>query len=333
VIRKRWTFGVAVGLALTCALAAGPGGVQDKLPAASGKKQPQIDDATLEKLLKTQRVEETEVRVVLLPTSVTDGKGRNVIGLNQADFRLFEDAQLQQIRFFSSEYNDPVAIAFLLDVSGSMRQFDKIGHAKEAIRFFVDQLKPGDLFALICFADRQVSWVTEFTDDREWFLKRLMVQEGYGQTALHDAVAAAPKLVDERIKGRKAIVMITDGIDNYSELDIDRAVDVARRTNVPIYTIGFTSVSEEMLPKEKRGTDLEILRYVSNETGGRIFSVQDPEELKDAVIVVDEELRHQYLIGYYPPWTRPDGRFHTLRVVTENKGHHVRTRTGYYATP
>jgi len=322
---------VWIGVGIALVLAAGALRAADGTPTSHGVRMPALDDATIDKLI--EHAESTSVNIVLLPASVTDKKGRSVRGLQQANFRLFEDSQPQTIRFFSAEGRDPVSIAFLLDLSGSMRQFDKIGHAKEAIRFFVDQLRPGDLFALIGFADRQVAWITEFTDDRDWFIKRLLVQEGYGQTALNDAVAAAPGLVNDKIKGRKAIVLITDGIDNYSQLDVERAVEVARRVSVPIYTIGFPSVSDEMLPKDKRGTDLEILRFVSNETGGRIFSVRDPEELKEAVLLVDAELRQQYLLGYYPSWTEPDGRFHTLRVVTEDNDFRVRTRTGYYAEP
>ncbi len=318
-----------LGLAMLLVVASSAAGAG--APDTDRVRKTEVDDATLERLLKLEHSETSSVRLVLLPASVTDKKGRTVAGLQQADFRLFEDSRPQPIQFFSSEAREPVAIAFLLDVSGSMRQFDKLGHAKESIRFFVDQLRPSDLFALICFADRQVAWVTEFTDNREWFLKRLYVQEGYGQTALNDAVAAAPGLVHDRIKGRKAIVLITDGVDNFSQLDVPAAVDIARRVSVPIYTIGFTSVADELLPKDTRGSDLEVLRYVSEETGGQLFSVHGPEELKEAVLAVDAELRHQYLIGYEPSWERPDGRFHTLRLETAKNKLRVRTRTGYYA--
>jgi Ca-activated chloride channel family protein len=300
-------------------------------PSSERSRRAPVDDATIERLLALHHTESSSVRLVLLPASVTDRKGRAVPGLEKSDFRLFEDSRPQPIQYFSSEAREPVAIAFLLDISGSMRQFDKLGHAKEAIRFFVDQLRSGDRFALICFADRQVAWITEFTDDRDWFLRRLAVQEAYGQTALNDAVAAAPGLVSDHIKGRKAIILITDGVDNFSQLGIADAVDIARRVSVPIYTIGFTSVSEELLPKDERGVDLSVLRYVSAETGGQLFPVQDPEELKEAVLVVDQELRHQYLIGYQPAWEQPDGRFHTLRLEAGKTKLRVRTRTGYYA--
>jgi VWFA-related protein len=271
--------------------------------------------------------------MVLLPTSVTDRRGRSVTDLTKQDFRLLEDSEPQDIRFFSSEAREPISVAFVLDLSGSMRQIDKLDHAKEAIRFFVDQLRDGDRFALIGFADEQVDWITEFTADRRRFLSRLAVQEGYGKTALNDAVAAAPGLVDDQVRGRKAIVLITDGVDNSSQLGIDQAVDVARRVPVPVYTIGFMSVDERMLPKGTVMSNLEVLRYVSGETGGRLFAVDDPVELKEAVATVDRELRHQYLLGYYPPDHTRDGTFHEIEVETERRRLVVRTRSGYYATP
>jgi VWFA-related protein len=226
-----------------------------------------VDDATIERLRALHHTESHEVRMVLLPTSVTDRKGRNIRDLSKEDFRLFEDQQPQDIRYFASEAREPVSVAFVLDVSGSMRQMDKMDHAKEAIRFFIDQLRPDDRFALICFADDQVAWITEFTSNRWRFLRRLGVQDGYGQTGLNDAIAAAPGLVDASTKGRKAIVLITDGVDNHSRLSIEEAVETARRVSVPMYTIGFMSVSEKMLPKGTVKTNLEVLRYVSDQTG------------------------------------------------------------------
>jgi len=293
----------------------------------------EVDDATIEKLRQLHFTESHEVRMVLLPTSVTDKKGRNIQDLGKEDFRLFDDQQPQDIRYFASESREPISVAFVLDVSGSMRQMDKMDHAKEAVRFFVDQLRPDDRFALICFADDQVAWVTEFTNDRWRFLRRLGVQQGYGQTALNDAIAAAPGLVDAGTKGRKAIVLITDGVDNHSLLSIEEAVETARRVSVPMYTIGFMSVSEKMLPKGTVRTNLEVLRYVSDETGGHLFAVHDPMELKEAVAQVDAELRHQYVLGYYPEPGKFDGSFHEIRVETDKRRLVVRSRKGYYGVP
>lgn len=292
-----------------------------------------IDDARLERLVQLHYRQNEQVQLVLLPTSVTDRKGRVVRGLDRVDFKLYEDQVPQEIRYFSSEAREPISVAFMLDVSGSMRQLDKLWHAKEAIRFFVSQLQPNDAFGLICFADDQVVWVTEFTSDSELFLKRLAVQEGYGQTALNDAVAAAPGLVDETVGGRKAIILITDGVDNFSRLSFSESVELARRVNVPIFTLGFLSIPEERLPKDSEPTNLKILDRVSDETGGRLFAVYDPDDLKEAVTFIQDELRFQYLIGYYPSRRNLDGDFRRIQLESDRSRLQIRTRTGYYAAP
>jgi len=288
----------------------------------------EMDDETLDRMLALHHTAHESVGMVLLPAAVTDKKGRPVRDLAISDFQLFENAAPQSIRYFSSDTNEPVSIAFLLDLSGSMRQLEKLEHAKEAIRFFVDALEPQDQFALIGFADRQVSWITEFTQDRERFLERLSVQVGLGQTALHDAVAAAPGLVDERIEGRKAIVLITDGVDNHSGLAQQTALQLAREVNVPIYTIGFLSVNPKHLPKGTVEMDLQALRSISDETGGRIFAVHDPDELKEAVNLIDDELRFQYVIGYYPDSLAQPGEFRRLQLEGPQRLA-IRTRSGY----
>ena len=292
-----------------------------------------VDDQTLERLLKLHYTESEDVRLVLLPTSVTDRKGRVIRGLSPDDFELYDNRELQEIKYFSAEAREPISIAFLLDVSGSMRRQEKLIHAKEAIRHFVDQLQPQDRFGLICFADEQVVWVTEFTDDRQQFLRRLEVQEGYGQTALNDAVAAAPALVDASGRGRRAILLITDGIDNSSRLTSSQAVALARRISVPIYTIGFLSVPASRLPKGALADKLDSLARATEETGGKLFPVYDPSELKEAVRFIDEELRYQYLIGYYPTNHELDGTFRRIEILPDKRRHRVRTRSGYYATP
>jgi len=322
------TLSIASILASGWALGAGdPGEIADN----SGQK---LDSATVERLLRLQDEQEVAVRLVLLPTSVEDKKGRLVTGLKAADFTLTDERIPQQIKYFSVESSEPVAIAFVLDVSGSMRQSGKLDAAKEAVRFFVDQLRPQDRFALICFADEQVSWVTEFTSDRERFLERLMVQEGYGQTALNDAVAEIPKLVDEKTGGRKAIVLITDGVDNASKLTVEQSVVTARKVEVPIFTVGFSTLPWEDRKKNKdMGFNMAVLQLFADETGGALFVVQDPDEMKEAVSRISTELRHQYLIGYSPGLARWDGKFRSVQLVARDGRYVVRTRKGYYANP
>jgi Ca-activated chloride channel family protein len=315
------------------AAAAGIPAAERESDGKSTAPMQRIDDAALERLLRLHYTESQGVRLVLLPTSVTDRKGRVVRGLERNDFRLYDNQELQEIKYFSAEAREPISIAFLLDVSGSMRRLDKLVHAKEAIRYFVDRLTPEDRFGLICFADEQVAWVTEFTNDHARFLRRLEVQEGFGQTALNDAVAAAPGLVHEQVPGRKALLLITDGIDNSSRLSTDQAVGLARKVSVPIYTIGFVSVPPSFLPKGAATKRLEMLTKASEETGGRLFPVYDPSELKEAVRFIDNELRFQYVIGYYPTNDELDGSFRQIRLLPNKRRWQVRTRSGYYATP
>jgi Ca-activated chloride channel family protein len=312
-------------------------GLLTAAPAAAGGPATQapseMDAEQLEKVLELHRVEQQEVRLVLLPAVVTTRKGRPVRGLEASDFRLYEDHVPHEIRYFQTEDEEPVSIAFLLDLSGSMRQVGKLDEAKEAIRVFIDSLKLGDRFGLVGFADDQVAWITDFTDDRDDFLVRLRVQEAYGQTALFDALAATPKLVDERIRGRKAIVLITDGYDNASKLNTFKSMNLARAVGVPIYTVAFSTLAERLKPKGSISPGMAVLRRFSNETGGRLFSVADPDELKEAVLEIQEELRFQYVIGYHSMREVWDGGFRRITVELDRKGFEIRTRRGYYATP
>jgi Ca-activated chloride channel family protein len=342
--RDRWIAVRAVAVMVALAASAGPvfgdgtGEAAKELPEAlrnlrQGQSPAELDDETLQKLIELHRTEEEQVRMVLLPVSVTTRRGRIVRGLDQKDFRLFEDTVPQEIGYFAKENDQPVIVAFLLDVSGSMRQMGKLETAKKAIRYFVHSLGPEDRFALICFADEQVSWVTEFTSDRERFLKRLDVQEAFGRTAVNDAVAATPRLVDERIHGKKAIVMFSDGVDNASTVSPWKATRLARQVNVPIYVFGYSGLPKSAVLKGSTASNLRILGAFARETGGLLFPIHDPKDMRNAAAAVVEELRFQYVIGYYPVRKRWDGRFRRVRLETRRDSLEVRTRNGYYANP
>lgn len=333
---SRWAGTVIAGWIVVLGAAAqdvGVGSGASSVTAPAGGSGRVLDDATVERLLKLQEEEQVTVRSVLLPAAVEDAKGRIVRGLTADDFRVLENKVPQMIDFFSIEGNEPISIAFLLDVSGSMRNSGKLIAAKEAIRYFLDNLRPSDRFALVGFADEQVSWITEFTSDRDRFLERLDVQEGFGQTALHDAVAATPALVDRAVIGRKAILLITDGVDNASRLSEFEAIGIAREVEVPIYAVGFSALPSAIRDERAPSNDERVLRRFAKETGGAAFVVNDPDELKEAVVRINGELRYQYLIGYRPSHDDWDGSFRQIRVQTRAGRYTVRTRTGYYANP
>ncbi|MFQ5701831.1 MAG: VWA domain-containing protein [Acidobacteriota bacterium] len=268
------------------------------------------------------------VQLVIVPATVTDRKGRPVLGLTQDDFTLFDENNPREIEFFATETNAPISLAFLLDVSGSMRQPGKLESAKSAIASFLDDPGREDLFGLIGFADAQVTWITSFTTDSREFLERLNVQEAYGQTALYDALAASPRLVDEDPHKRKAIVLFTDGLDNASRFTPSEAVRLARLVSVPIYTISFIPLPRKMLSEENRES-LLILQRFSNETGGSLFAIHDSQDLAAAIDRIQQDLRSQYVFGFSPDLTETDTGFRRIRLETRSSRLSVHTRTGY----
>lgn len=292
--------------------------------AAPGTPAPPAPDPQLTEVAK--------VRLVLLPTSVTTRRGRPVRDLTREDFRLTEDGVARTIDLFATEEDAPVALTFLLDVSGSMRLGDRLVRARRAIRAIVGTLSEGDRVGLICFAEGRLDWVVPLDADRETFFERLGAQQPSGRTALYDALAGAPAFVDERTRGRKAIVLISDGVDNASTITRLEATWMARRVAVPIYALAFIPMREELLPYRAREA-LRVLERFSSETGGILFPVRGDPDVDRAAARIQDELRFQYVIGFYPTSEETDGSFRVLRLTTEREGLKVRTRSGYYARP
>ncbi len=287
--------------------------------AAPAAEEPAID-------MRFVQVE--RVSLVLVPVTVSDRKGRPVPGLTRNDFLLLDSGRPRPIEYFATEADAPIAMAFLLDVSGSMRQGGRIDTAKSAIATFVDALGPRDRFGLIGFADAQVTWITDFTSDAGLFKSRLQVQRGFGKTALYDALAASPRLVDEGVQARKAIVLFTDGLDNASSLPALEAIHIARQVSLPIYVFHYIPVARDLLAEESRQAILLLERF-ARETGGVLFTVRRPEELQEAIGRIQADMRLQYVIGFQPP-DQQRGAFRPLRLDVRRSGLRVRCRTGYY---
>jgi len=312
-----------IRLGALTALSAAAGFVPTGAVADGGTTQ-----TTPEPILDMRYAQVEKVQLVMIPAGVTDRKGRPVPGLTVKDFSLTVDGQPKTIEFFATESNAPVALAFLLDLSGSMRQPGKLDAAKAAIHSLVDSLDNEDQFGLIGFADHQVTWITEFTSDVAVFNKRLDIQVGYGQTALYDALAASPRLVDEKLQTRKAIILFTDGIDNISDMPALQAVQVARQVSVPIYAVNFIQVAPEMLSTEGREALLLLSRFC-RETGGQMITIQKPEELTAAMAGIQNDLRLQYVLGFQQD-SDNGSEFRRIRLATNRSRLNVRCRSGYY---
>jgi VWFA-related protein len=281
--------------------------------------------------------EEVSVRLVLLQATVTNRRGDMVRDLGPDDFVISEEGVAQEIAVFGRAEDHPLQIAFLLDISGSMSVGGKLERARTAIRGFVEALRPGDSTALLVFADGDVVVRVPFTTDRMRFLAALAAEEAWGRTALRDALAYSAGLLADARPGRKALVMVTDGVDNASEMTAFEAIRLARDVKVPIYTLALTGLPERMRvdrrPEGGGRSFFEILGEVAEETGGASFPVFDVADVTRAVGEVQDRLRGQYILGYHPAGTGSEPGFRRIDVLAADGRYAVATRSGYYVKP
>ena len=276
------------------------------------------------------------VSAITIAVTVQDRGGRFINDLAQEDFRVYENKVRKPITYFSYDYEAPVGVTILLDVSGSMALQDKLTDTKAALRHFLNNvLSPRDQVALLIFADGDVEVAVPFAKDRAAFLSTLEKLEAYGQTALNDAVAVSPEYANRVKREKRALLLITDGIENDSQLTPDQAVEIARRVDVPIYTIGYKiPLSDQVLQKHKSAAGLTsagivaTLERFSRATGGKAFFTNEPFELYAALRELKKEQSHQYLIGY-TSYKSFDDAYRSIRVETSHSRYKVRTREGY----
>ena len=267
------------------------------------------------------------VSLVNLYASVRNSKGRPVNGLKKEDFTLFEDGKRQFITNFSSDITEPVNIAFLLDVSGSMRMLDKFDIAKNIIRNICSRLAPDDHVALMIFADGEVELLVDFTNDKDRLLRRMDQLKAYGGTALRNAVAYSSRLLIASI-GKKGIVLLSDGVDNRSDLKMEQALELAGRVELPIYAFELIRSKwaiEGNQPKEKDMDDYPLKAF-ADATGGLYFTLDSDFHLDFnlACLQIFEDLKYQYYIGYTPRGTH--SAYGKLELKTKDPKHRVRVR-------
>jgi mxaC protein len=301
---------VFLTLVVTAALAAGAPKAGEPVEVAentgSGQK---LDSATVERLLKLQDEQEVAVRLVLLPTSVEDKKGRIVTGLKAGDFTLTDESVPQQIKYFSVESAEPVSIAFVLDVSGSMRQSGKLDAAKEAVRFFVDQLRPQDRFALIVFSALPIP-VLGFTQKQEVIQAAISagnVGRGLSETNIGLALERALAMYEDRpYTGSRIVMLVSDGGDRIDLDTRERVAAAARKQRVAIYWLYLRSGNSPGLKPAEGDSpaaiesvpELMLNRFFESlETPYRAYEAGNSEALQQAIADVDrlENLPIAYL--------------------------------------
>jgi Ca-activated chloride channel homolog len=269
------------------------------------------------------------IDVVSLNVTVTDGGKTFVRDLERGDFAVFEDGVKQELTYFTKA-SLPIALSLLVDTSASME--DKIKTAQEAATGFVKRLRPNDLGQVIDF-DNRVTILQNFTADQNLLDGAIRRTVANGSTSLHNAIYISLKeLKKVRAKDtedvrRQAIVVLSDGEDTSSLVPFEEVLELAKRSEVAIYTIAIRGRDAG-----SRGfNEAEfVLKQFAQETGGRSFFPAAVSELEGIYSQIGDELASQYTMAYESRNPRRDGRWRRIVVRTTRPNTVARTKQGYY---
>ncbi len=268
------------------------------------------------------------VNLVLIPVTVTDPMNRLVTGLEKQDFKIYENDGQQKILSFASE-DAPVSIGIIFDLSGSMNS--KLIRARQSILQFIKTANPQDEFFVIGFNDRP-ELIEDFTSSVDDIQARLATVRSGHRTALLDAIYYGVEKMKQARHERKALLVVSDGGDNRSRYTEGEVRSQVRESDVEIYAIGIFD-PYAATPEERSGPIL--LNDLCEQTGGRMFRVDDISEMGDIAEKISTELRNQYVIGYDPKSLAHDGKWRKVKVKLDPPAGlpplTVHARSGYYA--
>jgi Ca-activated chloride channel family protein len=304
--------------------------------AAAQQKQPEPSD---------DEVIRVETNLVTVPISALDRNGRFIPGLTQEQFHLFENGIEQRIAYFDSA-DKPFTVALLLDVSDSTKF--KLKEIQDAAIAFTEQLRPEDRVIVVAF-DSKVNIITEATSDREVLQRAILRIKTGGGTSLYSAVRVAVAERLNRIRGRKAIVVFSDGVDTASKgATYEETLHTAQELDALIYTIQYNTYSDLTASSANegfngaelmtaKGEPLQVaytrakryLNLLAEKSGGRPFFADSVERLSATFARIAQELRQQYSIGFYPKHDAGDDGTRQIKVKIDQPGIVVRTRRSY----
>lgn len=298
---------------------------------------------------KSKRDDDTiriDTDLVTLTTTVVNERGRYVANLKQRDFAVYEDGIKQEVAYFNTGDKVPISLGVLFDTSGSM--VDKIEGVRDAVEHFVKSVAPGDEVFLIRFSS-DAELVQDFTDNRNLILRAINRLNPRGSTALYDAILMGLQRVAEGKHNRRALMLVTDGNDTSSSVNLATTLNLARKSEVIIYALGIGHGESGSFGhgghdrggiifgrQIKDEVDMNVLRQFAETTGGEAFHLENAHAggrdlVDEAAAQVAAELKQQYLLGYYPSNTRKDGAFRQIKVELADKSLRVRAKRGYYA--
>ncbi|MGA9738791.1 MAG: VWA domain-containing protein [Candidatus Sulfotelmatobacter sp.] len=266
--------------------------------------------------------------LVLVPVTITDPMNRLVTGLEKENFQLFEGGSGQEIKSFSSE-DAPVSLGVIFDSSGSMAS--KMDRAKDAVVEFFKTANPQDEFFMITFSD-EPEVVSDFTSSVDEIQSKLVFAVPRRRTALLDAIYMGVTKMRQAKYPKKALLIISDGGDNHSRYTENEIKALVKEADVMVYAIG---IYDRYFPTEEERLGPALLGEVAELSGGRAFTVENPNDLADVATKIGIELRNQYVLGYRPHNDSRDGKWRKIKVkLLPPKGLpplRVYARTGYYA--
>ncbi|HEY6322654.1 MAG TPA: VWA domain-containing protein [Thermoanaerobaculia bacterium] len=284
----------------------------------------QLDDGTRAEDVRFLRspsyVEELAVNLVELYTTVLDGSGQLARGLTADDFEVLENGQPQKIAKFELVENLPLTLGILIDTSGSMAS--SLGEAQRAAGGFLERMvRPGDRCFTLTFSDRPVLRMP-LTDDPRAAAQSLERLQADGSTSIHDALVHS-LFYYRGTHGQRALVLLSDGDDNTSQLTYDEALEYAKRSGVAIFTIGLK------IPAHSLGIRRKLDR-LGETTGGRVFYVSKAAELAGVYAEIERELRSRYLLAFQSGLQAGAAGYRQVEVKMRKPGLKARTARGYY---
>jgi VWFA-related protein len=322
-----------------------------------------------------------DVKVVNVLATVRNKQRQIVRDLNQDDFRLEEDGRPQTIRYFARETNLPLTLGLLVDTSLSQRRL--LGEERSASYQFLQQVLREDKdMAFVLHFDREVELLQDITSSHKRLETALSSLEtpdpgqwrGRGSppsgprspgsgprsrgrmagTLLYDAVFLASDELMKKQTGRKALIVLSDGVDTGSNLNLQSAIEAAQRVDTPVYAILFADEAmyangggfggghrsggmgrwpdgRSRFPQPAHPDGKKVLKQIAQETGGGFFEVSKKEPIEQIYTQIQEELRNQYSLGYTPDRPKENPGYHKIHLTTQQKGLIVQARDGYYA--
>jgi Ca-activated chloride channel family protein len=275
------------------------------------------------------------VGYVMVPFTALGAHNAPITNLRERDVEIFVDGVRIRSDMFERSMDAPVSYTILLDGSGSMGLAGKMEAARAAVDALLARRRGGDDFALYVFDDREAHEVVPFTTDAIAITSALAHVKPFGKTAFFDALATMPERSRLGRNPTRAVILLSDGIDNNSHLTRQQLAAQLEGVAIPIYPLGLREPAEKKPLDPKRPneelSDLDLLDEIANLTGGRLFVGNEPPVLTTAMEAVNQNLRAQYLVGFAPTG-KGAVKYRRISLRLAGRARSVRVRAGYRGT-